>query len=92
MFKSCVQTGEILRITSRITFGFYTVSLSQINFVGKNRFYTQLYQQLTRALLHIKFSLNSSVKNYLSTVSTSPTIKPTKLIFDEIVIHNQGAK
>jgi len=92
MFKSCVQAGDRLRITVGITSGFYTAGLSQIKFMGKNRFYTQLYQQLTRPLLHIKFSLNSSVKNYLSTISTPPTIKPTKLIFNEIVIYNQGVK
>ena len=47
--------------------------------VGKSASFTSFYTLAVRHVVHMNCSLNSSVKELLSTMSTVPTNTPTKL-------------
>jgi hypothetical protein len=86
MYKNCVQHGQNYSKNLGTKQRFYPDDFNSSSALGISAIYTQLYKQLPRPLMNIKFSLNQPVNIYLSTVSTCPTIMATILKFNELLI------
>lgn len=86
MYKACVLPGynysKSLFINSRLS----PAVFFSLKIMSKTGICTQLYEPLTRVLVHIKFSLNEPVYRCLSTMSTRLTMKTTRLKFNEFII------
>lgn len=86
MCKTCVYTREKYS-TNLFTFiHFRTSTTLNFNELRKNQHYTQHFQPIIRIVMHIKFSLNLSVRSSFSTVSTHPTIKTTNSLINKLLI------
>jgi hypothetical protein len=91
MHNGCVLVAYNLGKTMCTSNKFCTVICCDLIKLFKASTYTQLFKPLTRIVVHVKISLNGSVKRKLSTVSTPPTTKTTTLKFNDLLIYNQGA-
>lgn len=89
MLKACGPVGATACITLGINSFLYTVLLLRFSKLFISLIFTSLFTNTNRAVMNIKVSLNQSIYRYLSTVSTAPTIKATKLKFNEIIIIKQ---
>lgn len=75
MCKTCVHPAQTSRLSSCTSSSFCTAVSLKINGMRTSALYTQFYNLLHLPLVNIVFSLNSSVKAELSTVSTAPITK-----------------
>lgn len=86
MCRSCVLHMQTTSLTLCTNSLFYTGFFNNRDWPCISTFYTRLYTRLEYTLINIKKSLNTSVKLYLSTVSTPPITTTTILNFNETVI------
>ena len=92
MCKSCEKSvnelgtdmGKTRRFPTAISLIFNELRISQVC--------AQLFLSLSYVVMHIKFSLNQSVGELFSTVSTPLTTKTTKLKLNEVVITINSAR
>lgn len=77
MLNVCVLAAEKLRITLWESTQLYTAKKQLAADMRISTFYTQGYTSSIPAVLHSVFLLNASVRHWLSTLSTPPTISTT---------------
>jgi hypothetical protein len=86
MCKNCVLPAQSLRENSCISSGFYTTRFVKNYSLRINQGYTSSFQHRVHIVVHIKYSLITSVNRRLSTVSTVLTMKPVFLNLNKLLI------
>ncbi len=86
MCKTCVVVADIVELTVCISLKFYTAVYRQCSALRTTARFTLLYTCISIIVMNIKTSLNLSVNAWLSTVSTVPIIRTTRLNFNESII------
>jgi hypothetical protein len=86
MYKSCVLSADKASKTSCINLAFCTVGSLKFNDLRTSTYFYKYFKPVVRLFVHIKCSLNSSVDEMFSTVSTRPTIDATNLILNNLYI------
>ncbi len=86
MRKTCGLVEQKVSTKLRTTLLFSTRTIFNKTVLSISASFTQFSTQFVQQFLHIKFSLNQSVNEQLSTVSTPPIIRSITLNFKNLLI------